>query len=125
MFNLENKEVLVVGLGARGRAACELLSRSGARVTVVDEANTDDLRVEAGKLRSLGIQVELGATVSPEREFNFAVVSPSISGNNPMVLELLKRKVNVIGEFELGFQQSKCLSIAIAGTNGKGTTAEL
>jgi UDP-N-acetylmuramoylalanine--D-glutamate ligase len=31
----------------------------------------------------------------------------------------------MIGELELGFQQSKCLSIAIAGTNGKGTTAEM
>jgi UDP-N-acetylmuramoylalanine--D-glutamate ligase len=31
----------------------------------------------------------------------------------------------MIGELELGFQQSRCLNIAVAGTNGKGTTAEL
>jgi UDP-N-acetylmuramoylalanine--D-glutamate ligase len=125
MFNLENKEVLVVGLGARGRAACDLLSRSGANVTAVDKANTDDLRAEANRLRSLGIQVELGVTTSPKRDFSLAVVSPAIAGDNNIVAELAERKVPVIGEFELGYQQSKCLNVAIAGTNGKGTTAEL
>ena len=31
----------------------------------------------------------------------------------------------MLGELELAYQLAKCLSIAITGTNGKGTTAEL
>ncbi|MDB6018910.1 MAG: UDP-N-acetylmuramoylalanine--D-glutamate ligase [Pedosphaera sp.] len=125
MYELENKQVLVIGLGARGRAACELLRGSGANVMAVDEADTEELRAEAGRLRPLGVEVELGATVAPNRQFSLAVVSPAVPGNTAMVLEMRQRKVPLIGEFELGFQQAKCLSIAVAGTNGKGTTAEL
>ena len=55
MFALENKEVLVIGLGGRGRAACELLCRHGAKVIGVDTADTADLRDSAEKLRPLGV----------------------------------------------------------------------
>ncbi len=125
MYELANKQVLVVGLGARGRAACELLRASGANVMVVDEADNEELREEAALLRPLGIEVELGVSGPPDRQFSLAVVSPAVPGGAPMVQEIIRRQVPVIGEFELGCQQSRCLNIAVAGTNGKGTTAEL
>ena len=125
MYELENKQVLVIGLGARGRAAAELLRLNGASVMAVDEANTEDLRAEAGKLRPLGIEVELGVASPPDRQFSFAVVSPAVAGDRRIVREVLQRQVPIIGEFELGYQQSHCLNIAVAGTNGKGTTGEL
>ena len=31
----------------------------------------------------------------------------------------------MIGELELGYRVSTCLNVAVAGTNGKGTTGEL
>ncbi|MDB6121921.1 MAG: UDP-N-acetylmuramoylalanine--D-glutamate ligase [Pedosphaera sp.] len=125
MQELENKQVLVIGLGARGRAACEFLRSSGANVMAVDEANTEDLQIEAGRLRSLGIEVELGVKGPPKRQFSLTVVSPAVPGNTAIVREMVQRKVPVIGEFELAYQQSQCLNVAVAGTNGKGTTAEL
>ena len=42
-----------------------------------------------------------------------------------LVQSVAAHNVPVIGELELGFQQAKCLCIAIAGTNGKSTTASL
>lgn len=125
MYELQNKQVLVIGLGGRGRAACRLLQQSGANVMAMDQADNEDLRAEAGRLRPLGIEVELGATKSPDRQFSLAVVSPAVRDSTPILREMLKRQVPVIGEFELGYQQSHCLNIAIAGTNGKGTTGEL
>jgi len=126
MYDLQNKQVLVTGLGARGRAACETAARQrrerhggGIRPT---------RRICAPRrrgLRALGVEVELGTNVPPNRQFSFAVVSPAVPANNGIVQELTARKVPVIGELELGYQQSRCLNIAIAGTNGKGTTAEL
>lgn len=125
MLDLANQSVLVIGLGGRGRAACELLSRTGARVVGLDSATTDDLRSTAAKLRPLGVEVELGASALPKREFTLAVVSPGVPASTPLVKTLAERNIPTIGELELGFQQSRCLSIAVAGTNGKGTTAEL
>jgi len=125
MFDLMNKHVLVIGLGGRGQAACELLHRSGARVMAVDSANTQDLREDADRLRPLGIEVALGVTAPPNRNFSLAVISPAVPTNNQIVQEVKHNNIPMIGELELGFQQSKCLSIAIGGTNGKGTTAEL
>ena len=40
MLELENKQILVIGLGVRGQAACEFLRRSGAKVMGVDHANS-------------------------------------------------------------------------------------
>ena len=61
----------------------------------------------------------------PEREFSLAVLSSALPTNTPLVEAVHRSKVPLISELELGLQQSQCLSIAVAGTNGKGTTAEL
>jgi UDP-N-acetylmuramoylalanine--D-glutamate ligase len=125
MYDLQNKQVLVIGLGERGRAACRLLRDNGANVMAVDEANTPALRAEAEKLRPLGIEVQLGVKKSPDRQFSLAVVSPAVPGETTIMREMAQRQVPVIGEFELGYQQSHCLNIAVTGSNGKGTTGEL
>lgn len=125
MFDLTNKEILVIGLGGRGRAACELLRRNGARVTGVDSCDSSALRDDAEKLRPLGVEVELGISTLPKRQFSLAVVSPATPANQQLVRAVVQSNVPIIGELELGYQQARCLSIAIAGTNGKGTTAEL
>lgn len=125
MQELKDKPVLVVGLGARGRAACELLRDGGARVFAADAADTEDLRAETAGLRSSGVQVELGVTNSPDQPFSLAVVSPAVPGNAPLIREIMRRNVPIIGEFELGCRQSQCLNVTVAGTNGKSTTAEL
>jgi UDP-N-acetylmuramoylalanine--D-glutamate ligase len=125
MYELQNKQVLVIGLGARGRAACELLLGSGARVAAVDWADTEDLRAEAGRLRSLGVDVELGAVLVPRGNFDLAVVSPAVPADSPMIRDMELRSIPVMSELDLGCQRSQCLGVAIAGTNGKGTTTGL
>jgi len=125
MFDLKNKDVLVIGLGGRGRAACELLRRHGASVVAIDSADTEDLRAGAATLRPLGIQVSLGVTAPPQGQFSLAVLSPAVPANTELVLAIREKNIPLIGELELGYQQSNCLSIAIGGTNGKSTTAQL
>ena len=41
------------------------------------------------------------------------------------VSALKKLDISMIGELELGFQQLRCLNIAVTGTNGKTSTAKL
>ena len=125
MLDLENKRVLVVGLGASGLAAAELLRRRGSKVLAVDSADTEVLRRHAEELRAVGVEAELGCRVLPRGRFDLAVVSPGVPWTNPILKALGERGVRVIGELELGYQHSLCLNIAISGTNGKTTTTEL
>jgi UDP-N-acetylmuramoylalanine--D-glutamate ligase len=125
MFTLADKQVLVIGLGASGRAATRLLLRRGAKVTAIDSGDTPELHREANQLHALGVRVELDAVAPPDRNFDFAVVSPGVAPSSRLVREVAQRDIPVIGEIELGFQQALCLNIAISGTNGKTTTTEL
>ncbi len=125
MFSLANKQVLVIGLGLSGVAASKLLRTAGATVFAVDNADTEALRRDAAQLRALGVDAHLGVTKAPPQYFDFAVVSPGVSNRNPLVQEMVQHKVPIIGELELGYQQSLCLNVSITGTNGKTTTTEL
>lgn len=125
MIQLENKSVLVVGIGKSGLAAADLLLRRGAKVHVVDSSESPQLQSDAGLLRDRGAKVQLGVTEPPTGPFELAVVSPGVPWNNPVLCEMGVRRVPIIGEFELGYQHSLCLNIAITGTNGKTTTTEM
>lgn len=124
-MRLENKKVLVIGLGASGVAACRLLARAGAQVFAVDSADNEQLRAQFGSLRSLGVNVELGATAPSSAFFDLVVVSPGVPPTNPIYAAAALSGRPIIGELELGTQNSLCLSLAITGTNGKTTTTEL
>lgn len=125
MQELANKQVLVIGLGVSGRAACDLLRRRNANVLAIDAADTPQLRREAEVLRAAGVEVRLGVREAPADGVDLAVISPGVPRQSPPVLPLLQRGVPLIGELELGYQHSLCLNISITGTNGKTTTTEL
>jgi len=125
MQELANKRALVIGLGVSGRAAVELLHRRGASVLAIDSADTPQLRQYAEGLRASGVGVRLGVKEPPADALDLVVVSPGVPVQSALVQSLVRRNLPVIGELELGYQQSLCLNIAITGTNGKTTTAEL
>lgn len=115
----------MIGLGVSGRSAVLFLKRLGTSVSVIDAEDTERLRTTADELRSLGVSVELGVSVPQDTAFDFVVVSPGVSLDSPVIRSVLKRKIPVMGELELGYQHVRCLTIAISGTNGKTTTTEL
>jgi UDP-N-acetylmuramoylalanine--D-glutamate ligase len=125
VYSLRNKKALVCGLGLSGLAASRLLRDRGADVVALDSGDTDELRKRAAELERLGVRVYLGATLAPTEAFDLAVLSPGIPSTAPPVRQILERRIPLIGELELGFQQSLCLNISITGTNGKTTTTEL
>ena len=125
MQELADKRVLVIGLGSSGRAAGDLLRRRGARVLAIDSADTPRLRHESEALRASGVEVRLGVKESPTDILDLVVLSPGVPTQSALVQGLVRRGLPLIGEFELGYQQSLCLNIAITGTNGKTTTTEL
>ena len=124
MKSYKDKRVLLIGLGGRGRAACELLLRSGSRVTAVDPHDTPALREEIATLGSRGVDLHLGATRVPAGEFDLCVLSPAVPTRSPLVVEALGRGLKLVGELELAYERMMCLSLAVTGTNGKGSVAE-
>ncbi len=125
MLNVTDKNVLVLGLDARGLAAAELLIRHGARVAAMDTALHPAGSAQLETLRAGRAELFLGESSVPDRDFEFAVLSPEMPLASPLLQGVLRRRVPIIGELELGYRQAQCLSLAVAGTNGKSTTAEL
>ncbi len=125
MYDLSGKRVLVIGLGVSGRAAVGLLLRCGATVRAVDATDTPALRQQLAPLTARGAGISLGSMRCPDEPLDLAVISPGIATSIPLVTELNRRAVPVIGELELAFRVSVCLHIAITGTNGKTTTTEM
>jgi UDP-N-acetylmuramoylalanine--D-glutamate ligase len=126
MMELNNKRVLVVGLGKSGVASALFLKAHGARVTVSDTKSGDELRNEIPTLLDHGITVETGG--HGERTFrgqDLIVVSPGVPVDAPPLAQARALGESVIGEIELAAQYLPGPIVAITGSNGKTTTTTL
>lgn len=120
------KKTVVLGLGHSGEAAATLLLEEGAAVTVCESSDTPAVREKAARMESSGIRVLLGKAADQDTSlYDLAVISPGIDPSVPLVRNVAKKNIPVIGELELSFQECTCPVVAITGTNGKTTTTEL
>jgi UDP-N-acetylmuramoylalanine--D-glutamate ligase len=123
-IDLQDKRVLVVGLGRSGVAAAQLCAARGARVTVTDNRAAGDLGAALAALPA-GVAQELGG--HPEAVFTGAdliVLSPGV----PEIAPLRAARatgVAITGELELASRFVAAPLVAITGTNGKSTTTTL
>jgi UDP-N-acetylmuramoylalanine--D-glutamate ligase len=124
--DLNNKRVLVVGLGRSGVASALFLQSRGARVTVSDAKSEDQLRDEIPALLDQGIAVETGG--HGERTFqnqDLIVVSPGVPVDAEPIAQAKALGQPVIGEVELASEFLAGKIVAITGSNGKTTTTTL
>src|SRR6266581_8732449 len=125
-MDLNNKRVLVVGLGKSGVASALFLKSRGARVTVSDTKPEAELRNEILLLLEHGITVETGG--HGDRTFrgqDLIVVSPGVPVDAPPLVQARSLGEMVIGEIELAAQFLPGPIVAITGSNGKTTTTTL
>src|SRR5215467_8100983 len=125
-MDLNNKRVLVVGLGRSGVASAIFLKSRGARVTVSDSKSEDQLREEIPRLLDQGIVVETGG--HGERTFqnqDLIVVSPGVPVDAEPLTQAKSLGQPVIGEIELAAEFLQGSIVAITGSNGKTTTTTL
>ncbi|PYK83908.1 MAG: UDP-N-acetylmuramoyl-L-alanine--D-glutamate ligase [Verrucomicrobia bacterium] len=123
----QNKNIAVLGAGLSGTAAALLLRSHDANVSVLDSATENKLPESTIKnLRDHGVRVISGPAAETNRDpCDLAVLSPGIDPDSPLAQNFSSRKIEMIGELELGWQFCELPLIAITGTNGKTTTTEL
>jgi len=123
----KNQNIAVLGAGLSGTAAAFLLKSEGANVTVLDSAEEKNLlKSTIDNLRSQGVRVICGPAADEDSSaYQMAVLSPGIDPVSPLARNFSLRKIDMIGELELGAQFCEIPIIAITGTNGKTTTTEL
>jgi UDP-N-acetylmuramoylalanine--D-glutamate ligase len=120
------KRAVVLGLGHSGEAAAILLREEGADVTICESCDNPGLRDKSSRLKAQGIEVILGpAADSNPAAYDVCILSPGIDSAVPLVQNVLRKRIPVIGELELAFEECICPVVAITGTNGKTTTTEL
>ncbi|MQY57395.1 UDP-N-acetylmuramoyl-L-alanine--D-glutamate ligase, partial [bacterium] len=124
-MNLENKKVLVVGLGRTGEALCDFLLQHGAHVKVSEKKTREELGSEITDWENKGIVIETGKhTEASFIEADMIVSSPGV----PWIPELdaaVKKGIRILSEIELAYLFLKGKIVGITGTNGKSTTATL
>ncbi len=127
MARYQNKNVAVLGAGLSGTAAALLLKSEGAQVTVLDSADEAKLlKSTLENLRAQGVRVIAGAEADANSDkYDLAVLSPGIDPESPLAQNFSSRKIDMLGELELGFRSIDIPVIAITGTNGKTTTTEM
>ncbi|MFA6313403.1 MAG: UDP-N-acetylmuramoyl-L-alanine--D-glutamate ligase [Sterolibacterium sp.] len=131
-MNLNDKLLLVLGLGESGLAMARWGARRGARVRVADT------RTQPPALAELRQEVPDADFIAGEFDKSLLegvdtlALSPGLSGGLMVVLEARARGIPVVGEIELFAQglrdlgvRGKTKVIAITGTNGKTTTTAL
>jgi len=115
------KNVLVLGLARSGTAALKLLLQEGALVSGADE----DERIAVPPDLN-GIPINRGPfTIDLLDRCDEVIVSPGISTSHSIVQEALNRGIPVLSEIELGSRFTESTIIAVTGTNGKSTTANM
>ncbi|WP_261133905.1 UDP-N-acetylmuramoyl-L-alanine--D-glutamate ligase [Bacillus sp. Marseille-Q3570] len=123
---LNNKNVLVVGLAKSGFAAAKVLIKYGANV-VVNDMKELEKNQEAKKLINQGVEVHCGShpLTLLDKPIDFIVKNPGIPYTNPLIDAALEKEIPVFTEVELVSYLTDAEIIGITGSNGKTTTTTL
>ncbi|GFE62365.1 UDP-N-acetylmuramoyl-L-alanine--D-glutamate ligase [Geobacter sp. AOG2] len=125
-MELNNKNILVVGLAKTGVACARFLAGRGARVTVTDMHDEAVLLPQLAQLAAWNIRKVLGR--HDEGDFTGAdliVVSPGVPQDHPLLVKAKAADREIVSEIELAARFIDVPLVAITGTNGKTTTTTL
>jgi UDP-N-acetylmuramoylalanine--D-glutamate ligase len=113
---------LVVGLARSGQAVGRLLAARGEVVIGCDSGSPEG----AAGLGERGVDVHLDTDgVALLQGARCLVKSPGVPREAPVVAGALEREIPVVGELELAWRLLPHRFVAVTGTNGKTTVAEL
>src|SRR5699024_3078738 len=119
MIEVQNRHIVVIGAARSGLAAALLLRQRGAKVFVTDHKSIKDT-VKA-KLAGHGIPFEENGHTTKAFQGDFAVLSPGVPTETPIVQHYLDDGKKIYSEIELASWYNKSNLVAVTGSNGKTT----
>lgn len=124
--DLTGKRTVVVGMATTGMAAAEFLAQRGAAVVVSEQKTETELGTAPRRLRTLGVEVEMGGHVTQTfLEGDLIVLSPGVDPAIPPLAAAREQGIPIVSEVELASWFLSPPLIAVTGTNGKSTTTAL
>lgn len=124
--SMENKKVLIVGLGNSGKAAAQAMVKLGAKVSVQENKDEDELDTQLITfLRDKNVTCYLGCTPDDMSEFDMLILSPGVPPELDFIKDAKAAGAEIIGELEIAYRAGSGNYVAITGTNGKTTTTTL
>ncbi len=111
---LQQKRVLVAGLGVSGAAVVRYLVRSDVPFDAADSGNTDSVRLPASTC--------VHNTLSVAADYEVVILSPGIPRAHPDIVAAIDAGAQVIGDIELfASVVGDVPVVAVTGSNGKST----
>ncbi len=118
---------MVLGLARSGIAVSELLLLRGWEVLSCDSKERGQFEGALDEIEHKGAKLCLGER-EPQRLLegcDLLVVSPGVPLTHPIMRRAKELGVEVVGEVEYAYRESKGRLLALTGTNGKTTTVTL
>lgn len=124
--SLKNRKIMVVGLAKTGVALVRFLCAAGVQVSVSDHKSVAELSDILEDIEDLDIHYDLGGH-SPKAMLaqEMIILSPGVFSGLHIFHYARQHGVKVISDIEFASQMIKEPIIAITGTNGKTTMAEM
>lgn len=126
IYDIKDKNVLIVGMGNSGKAAAQAMVKLGANVSVQDSKQEDDIDPQLLTfLKDRSVTCYLGCQPEDMSAFDLLVLSPGVSPELDFIKEAQAAGAEIIGEIEIAYRIGHGNYVAITGTNGKTTTTTL
>ncbi|HHT14370.1 MAG TPA: UDP-N-acetylmuramoyl-L-alanine--D-glutamate ligase [Clostridiales bacterium] len=119
------KQALILGVARSGLAAAKLILYLGGTVVLYDRKSLEELQIDQELLTHPKVKSSFGKEELPDIAFDFAVYSPGIPQNSPLLEAVRKKAIPLVGELEFASMYIPCPFAAVSGTNGKTTTVSL
>ncbi|MFC0675489.1 UDP-N-acetylmuramoyl-L-alanine--D-glutamate ligase [Brachybacterium hainanense] len=124
--------ILVTGFGVSGYAVADQTLQRGARVTVVDAADSERNREQARILEVFGLRALLGpehtTTLPAGEDVDLVVTSPGWRPDQPLLAAAAAAGIPIWSEIELARRMQSADGpawLGVTGTNGKTTTVTM
>ncbi len=119
MREVQNKHIVVIGAARSGIAVASLLKRKGAEVFVTEKQSISNSVKE--RLNEEKIHFEENGHTDKAQNADFAVLSPGVPTEAPLVQQYLSENKGIYSEIEVASWFNKGAITAVTGSNGKTT----
>ena len=123
---LENKRVLILGMGITGISSVKAIYNLGAKITITDTKTEEQLFDVLNQLKDIPMERYLGVDDMDLSGIDLVIKSPGIPPKAKIIQKAIDSNIEVITDIEIAYRLLKEDNfIAITGTNGKTTCTTL